>query len=346
VSELTTHRVESWRVDLLTSKDSVLKALDGVTGGRVDQDVNSVIRGGGTLELDDMGQGIDWLSNRIQVWWQVGAQSWPLGVFLLASPVSSYYDGGRHWSVEMLDKLVVLDQDKVDGSYSVAAGSVVTSVVKALIESAGENAGSLTGSTLTAPAGMVWEAGTSKLRIINDLLASINYFSLHCDGHGRFLAEPYVRPQDRATSWDFSAGAQAVHSAEFTRDEDLAAVPNKVVLVSVASGSAPALISTTTNTNPSSPFSYTRRGRWVVYTETNVEASSQAVLDALASRKLADLSSSSASISLSCAALPLELNNAVGFHTGGVSSRGVVQSTSLNLEVGAQMEIRVREVAL
>jgi len=340
------HRVESWWVDLLNPDDVLLGRLDGVTGGQIDQSVGATISGGGKIEVDDVGQGVDWLTIRVRPWWSVaGAEPWPLGVFLASAPTALHTETGRAWSVELLDKLVILDQDAVDGSYSLPAGTVVTTAVKAVIASAGETATAITDSDETLTAGMVWPAGTSKLRIVNDLLAAINYFSLRCDGFGRYVAAPYIRPQDRPVARAFAEGARAIHEAAFTRDQDLAAIPNKVVLVATATGDTESLVAVATNTDPASPFSYPSRDRWIVHTEEGVEATSQGVLDALAARRLADLSSVTATLDIAHAAVPLDLNDSVTLTSGGVAARGVVQKMSLGLAVGALMRTTVREVA-
>ena len=566
MTDLTTHRVESWRVDLLSEDDSPIGVLDGCLGGEIEQNVNAIISGGGTLRMRDVGQDVDWLRARLQVWWRIGEESlapvtlstlgpvlrtnlipdpratrlwassgvthevtggpdgvstwakythpsgpssafltvimtadsvseyaqvapgetytirahviyssmpdaraqpyvqwyrangtvisssvpsglvpgpagewhetlsivtapaeaafarvgmsvgrltgpagtyigaskwlmtdsagtavggpyfdgttpdtptlhhawtgtphastsvqrsvstvtvmerrwegdvWPLGVFLPSAPVARHDATGRGWDVELLDKLVVLDQDKTDGSYSLPAGTMVTAAVQEVIASAGETRTAITASAETLTAGMVWEAGTSKLRICNDLLAAINYFSLRCDGSGRYVAAPYQAPRNRTPAWDFAAGDRAVHSATFTRDEDLAKVPNKVVLVSSASSDVPALVSVVANLDPASRFSEFARGRWIVHTETGVEATSQAVLDALAARRLTELSSATATLEIQHAFLPLALNDVVRFNTGGVDAVGVVQKTRIPLEPGGLTTTTIREV--
>jgi hypothetical protein len=343
---LTTHRVESWRVDLLSGDEAPLGELDGVTGGQIDQNVNATISGGGSLAVVDVAQDVDWLNARVQPWWQVaGLPAWPLGVFLCSAPTAAYTATGRSWRIELLDKLSVLDQDKVDGSYSVAAGAVVTAAVRTVIESAGETAIAITDSTETLTSGMVWPAGTSKLRICNDLLAAVNYFSLRCDGWGRFTAGPYMRPTDRPVVREFVAGSSSIHLPDFTVDADLAAIPNKVVLIGVGNPDEAALVGVATNDDPASPFSRASRGRWIVSTEEGVEATSQAVIDALAARKLVDLSTVSTSIAVQHAAVPLDLNAVVRFATADVDARAAVQKISQQLKVGALMTTTVKGVA-
>lgn len=344
---LTTHRTESWHVDLLTADDVAIATLDGVTGGRIEQNVNAVISGGGTLDIVDVGQDVDWLAHRVQPWWTVeGYGSWPLGVYLFASPVASHDDTGRRWRVELLDKLAVLDQDHVDGSFSLPAGTVVTDAVRDVIASAGETATAITDSVETLAAGMVWPANTTKLRICNDLLAAINYFSVRCDGWGRYVAAPYVRPQDRPVAREFVAGARSIHLPDFTIDQDVVAIPNKVVVVSAAGPDEPALVGVATNTDPESPYSFQRRGdRWIVASEEGVEATSQTVVDAIAARRLVELSTVSATLEIEHAAVPLDLNAVVRFTSGGVDVRASVPRWGLDLAAGRLMRTTIREVA-
>ncbi|MCK9629892.1 MAG: hypothetical protein M0R37_15050 [Bacteroidales bacterium] len=337
---LLTHRVESWRVDVLARDDSPLGELTGVTGGTVEHNINRVIHGGGRLDVDDLAQVPDWLDLRVRTWWQVeGMGPWPLGTFLCSAPSEQHKATGRAWSIELLDKLTILDEDKVDGTYALPAGTVVTTAVRAVILASGETAVAITDSAETLTAAMVWEAGTSRLRIVNDLLAAINFFALRTDLHGRFVAAPYVAPGDRATVRDLTGDAIVVE--EWTRDQDLASVPNRVVLVGRGSGDTEALVGVAENTDPANRLSIPSRGRVLTHTETGVESSSQAVIDALAARKLADLSAPAATRVIEHAPVPVGLHDVVA-HEG---VRGAIQSWSLDLSVGADMRTNLREVA-
>lgn|GEM_PF-527084 len=344
---LLTHRTQSWRVDLLTPRDATVGPLAGVEGFTVEQRLGAVISGGGTLELTDVDQDIDWLSARVQPWWRASGVEWPLGVYLTASPVETWSaDGRRTWRVELLDKLAVLDEDKVDGTFSVSAGTVVTDAVRAVITSAGQTGAAVTDSVETLTAGMVWRAGTSKLRICNDLLGAVNYFSLRCDGSGRYVAEPYRPPAQRAPVWDFSPGEASIVRGEFTRDQDLTGIPNKVVLTTSGTDTVAALVGVATNTDPSSPTSYPSRGeRWIVHSEDDVEATSQAVIDALAARRLLDLSTAAATQQIDHAPVPLALNDIVTRGWPGGSVRASVQGWSLTTGGGSLMRTTLREVA-
>jgi len=319
---LTTHRVESWRVDLLTADDATVGTLDGVTGLSLDHKAGATIHGGGTLSLSDVGQGVDWLSARVMPWFTVdGYGSWPLGVYLLASPRERHSDGPTSWRVELLDKLAVLDQDAVSQSYSLPAGTVVTDAVATVIAAAGETAVAITASTETLTSGMVWEAGTTRLRIANDLLASINYWSLRCDRYGRFTASPYVRPQDRVPVRAFTPGPDAIVTPDWSKDEDLIAVPNRVIVISDGTLDVTGLVGLAENTDASSRFSEPSRGRWITVVEDH-DATSQTVADAIAARRLIELEAVSATYDIEHAMVPQDLHDVVTLTDGPASVQG------------------------
>lgn len=343
---LTGPRVEDTWIELLDAESNPLGPLDRVTAASVEQNVNATIRGGLSLSLRESDDGpLDWGTVRFRPWVRVNGMTWPLGVYLPASPSLTHDEFGRAWSVPCLDPTSVLDQDEVAATYTVPAGTVVTTEVAAIIIGAGELQLAITPSPLTTRSAMTWEPGTTKLRIVNDLLASINYFSLWADRRGRFRAEPYRRPQDRPLDATFAAGETAIHSPDWSREIDIAAVPNRVILVVDGDDENVGLVSTADNTDPNSPYSIpSRAGRVVTRPYTNVEAADQATLDALAQRYLRDASNPSAVLSVRHASVPLDPNAVVRFVSDGVDTLAVVEAYSLSLEPGALMSGTWREV--
>ncbi|MGV3564221.1 MAG: hypothetical protein ACO1ON_13165 [Nocardioides sp.] len=330
--------MESWRVDLLNAGGSPTGTLDGVLGGSVEHNINRVIHGGGRLEVDDRGV-TDWLDRRVRIWWQVeGVEPWSLGTFLCSAPTEVHTATGRSWSIELLDLLLVLDQDCVAQAYALPAGSIVTDAVRDVIAGSGPGATAITDSAETLTSAMVWPAGTSRLRIVNDLLAAINYFALRTDPLGRYTASPYIAPGDRAPVRDLTADAIVTH--DWARDQDLAAVPNRVVLIGMGEGDAEALVAVAENTDPADPLSIPARGRVVTVVEQGVEATSQGVMDGLAARRLADLSTPAATRVIEHAPMPIGLHDVVT-HDG---VRGATQAWSQDLAVGADMSRSLREV--
>lgn len=345
---LTEARSEAWRFDVLDLNDQKIGELDGVTEGKFDFSVASTIRSSGSITT--VAQGVDWLRVRIQPWYTMTAAgqtiSWPIGVFLPASPSADYGTRGGRRTVELYDKLLVLDQDRTDGTYSVPAGAVVTDVIRSILRGIGETRDAVTDSPATLRTAMVWEADTSKLQIINDLLKSINYFSLWADGYGVFQGTPYVAPTGRGIAWHLADDERGIYSPAFQVEEDNFNVPNVVYQVSTSDGDTAALRAEARNENPDSPYSYNSRGRWISKVETEVEASSQAVLNSIAQRRLAELSAVTATYTLNLALIPLDLNDAVQFtrEAEGISAVAVLQNLSISTAVGALVQATFRGV--
>lgn len=351
VDPLVGHRSEAWRWDLLTLTDAPAGMLDGVEGAQLDFSIHNTIRSGGSLTWSGS-DAPDWMRIRLQPWYTLATMdgdemSWPLGVFIPAAPKVSYTDDGASVGVELYDKLLVLDQDKVEATHTEVAGAVVTERIRALIASTGEYLIAVedSGETLSAP--MVWEAGTSKLAIINDLLDAINYFSLWCDGYGTYRADPYTAPTSRPLAREFLDDEHSIYAPDFTHDRDDFNVPNKLVLVARSDGETEALISTATNVDPASPYSYPSRGRWLTHVETDVEATSQAVLDGIASRRLAEKAQVASTFDIEHALIPLDLNALVAFRRSpaGIHAHAVVQKMSIDTATGALVATTLREVS-
>src|SRR5690606_16933864 len=159
------------------------------------------------------------------------------GTFLLEKASEEWEDTGRVWKLSLLDRTTVPSQDVVDQSYAVAAGTNILQEVRSILASCGEYISIDESVSLATRSGMVWEAGTSKLHIINDLLDAAGYTSLWLDGWGNFQTTPRVLPADRSIEYELLAGvprelvdgSRAIYSSDWTRERDSFGVPNKVI---------------------------------------------------------------------------------------------------------------------
>ena len=325
------HRVLSFRYELLDRWENLTGLVRTAPyGGSLSWSAQASIKSGGTLPVIDPGGGIDWVHSRIRPVAVLSSASTadtlevPLGVYLPAAPDESWSDEGRRWDVDLLDKAVILDQDvPVDAAgnataYTAPAGSNVVALVAGLIQSTGEATPALSPAPDTLTSALVFEPGTTKLKIINELLDAANFFSLWTDGAGQFRVTKYRAPQDRGTVYDllapFSRGPRSLMAPDWTRERDVYTVPNRYVVVSQGDGDAEGLVATATNTDPASPFSYPSRGRWVTQVEEGVEATSLASLQAYADRKLLAASGASSKMEVHHAYLPdLLINSTVRF---------------------------------
>lgn len=348
IDVLNGNRVERYRFELLDGDDNYKADLVAVLSGSIEKSIYNTIRSGGTLEIVDDGT-INFYNDRVRVYYGLlfnGA--WvesPLGVFLLTTPGQRVDGKTITRSVQMYDKLLVLDQDAVSASYSIAAGGVVTDAVAAVIQGAGETKTNITPSSETLPAAKTWPAGTTRLRIVNDLLSSINYFSLWADGNGYYRAEPYVAPASRPVSWAFEDNDKGLYLPDFEIDVDLFNAPNKIICV-VSNPEQGEMTAVATNEDASSPFSYQSRGRWISRVET-VDATSQGVLQSTADRLLKESLQTTETIMYDHAFLPqIELNDAVKFVNSltDTNAKYTVVKQSLKLAPGSLVKSEIRRV--
>lgn len=352
---LTGHRREAFRWDVLDAvTEAFLFHLDGVDPmrGEFEFSIFNTIKGGGSFTYVGK-EKIDWDHVLIQPWYSLegplGSTSWPLGVFIPSTPGVAYSGTGTEVNVELYDQLLTLSEDKINGTYSIPAGAIVTDVIQGLITVSAQTTNVLvepSADTLRNP--MVWTADTTTLQVVNDLLDTINYFSLYCDGQGTFRGEPYVKPADRPVEWEFADDEFSIYEPEFSVNYDAFAVPNEYILVSMGSDEVEGLTSRATDTDPDSKFSYqARNNRWISRTEEGIEVSDQAILDDMAERKLKSAQQASTTVDFTHAPLNLGMNEAVTFRRDleGIDLRAVVQRYTVSTELGVGMKTTILEVS-
>ncbi|WP_136191975.1 hypothetical protein [Actinomyces procaprae] len=346
---LTGHRQSWWEVVLADRHGREVRPVDGVTGGQVDLSASTTLRASGTLTLTDRAQGIDWLSDRVHVYEHVRDRhgrvvSWPLGEYLLSAPTRSYTGAGSSWDVELSSPLLVLSEDALPETLTVPAGTVVTDWVSAQVSAAGERP-AIEPAAATLASALVFEAGTTLLTALNEVLSAANYWALSPAPDGTLASSPYRLPADRPLAWELAEGDRAVHSATWTRDLDTAGTPNRVVCVAQGGGEdEPEMTATATNTSPDSPYSHQARGRWITHVETGVEATSQAALDAIAARRLAELTATTGRIKASCLPLPIWPRERVTWDTAGHRTSATIASVSVPMEPTALATIELEEI--
>ena len=341
---LSTHRQGGYRVTLLDAGDRVVRRLDGVTGGSITLSNSTRLRASGSLNLTQACGDIDWMTQRVHIEYKTNGTSWGLGVFLLSAPTRSYSEMGSTWSVDLSSPLAVPDADCVDSTFTVKAGTNLVGKVADILYETGLERLSITPSSAVTSSDMIYDPGKSKLTVVNELLAAAGYWSAHPDGAGQIHLDPYTRPAARGVAYDFREGGRAIHLPEWEREQDMAAVPNKVVFISQGSADKPALVGVAVNDDPTSPYSYPSRGRWIVETRTGVEAADQESITAQARRRLIEVSTPSASITLQHMPVPIQPNQVVGFTSQGHTAKGVVKEIEYTLDPTALVKTKLLEV--
>lgn len=324
-------RKPAYTFTLLDSLDRPLRDLDTVKSWSIELNANTRLGASGSLELLH-GHGVDFQKHRVKISYNPGvegADGWDLGVFLFAEPSLEHEATHSTMSVKLISKLAVVDEDSTVQSYSVAKGQNLVQEAAKLLRSIGETRMSVQDSDLTARESIQFSAGESILTVVNELLDAAGYWSLTTDGSGAYRLEPYVLPSARPIVWEFQAGELAVHAPQWSRDQDISSVPNRVVCRTSGEDETPALVGIAENTNRESPFSYQARGRWVtrVY---DVEAAGQAEINQLAQRRLIQAGYPVGTISIKHAPIPVFPREAVRFTSGGVSAVATAAKMSIS----------------
>lgn len=338
---LTGHRTETFRVELLTRTEASLGDLDGITGGTLKWNANARLPGGGEIDIDvaSSGKEINLSSDRVRVWWNIGEQEWPLGVYVLAAPKTQYGATNLSRTITLIDKLTVIADDCLLATLQVPAGANVVEAVVAQIQATGETRIAATASAKVLSNAMAWEPGTSRLQVINDLLAAAGYWSLWTDARGLYRVDPYTTPANRPVVWTFAEGATAIHSPDWEYELALWDATNTVVMVSQADDDEIPWTAYAVDDNPASPTSTVSMGRVLnPIVEENVEAVSLADLQAQATRKLIDNSNVVGRLSVAHAAVPVWYNEGVMFKSQGMDTKATIINMSLRLQPGALVQ--------
>lgn len=291
----TTHRYELLEHDPATGIDNLIGFLDGVqSGGSLTWNASQPVKKSGNLRVADLPTAaagliriadVDIVTTRIRPVRVIdGLPEMPLSIYVVTASPEQWSGTGRVYAVEMHDKSTVLAQDSFDETFTAPDDVPVLTIVKQIVESSGEridvDASDL--RTLTSP--KVYGPDSSKLGIINDLLAAVGYRSLFVDGTGAFRTVLADRPATRSVRYsmlndaegqklirELTDGDESIYSPDWTRDRNVYKVPNRIKAVQRTTGDLEPLTGIATNENPDSPFSQPRRGRWIVHTEMNVE---------------------------------------------------------------------------
>lgn len=341
-------RTIAFRYDRMNELNQKIEDLDGVMSGSVENNYLADIKRTAKFQFD-LGVNMDWGKDRIRPWFRLlmpdgGWAEWPLGIFLPTSPTRQIRGAGGTREIEAYDQLLVLRDDKVESRYVIPTLSNYVEEIRLLLESSGVTTINISASTASLPTAREWEPGTSKLRIVNDLLGAINYTSLSFDAFGAAVAQPYSSPEGRPTGVTYEANERSLLEPDISHTIDYFEIPNKWVLV--MSEPEVSFSSTYTNTNPNSPTSTVSRGRTITHFEA-VEASDQTALDELAARMAFEASQVFETIEFSSALMPhhgdgdiVELKHSAS----GISARYTEHTWSLELSAGSSMKHSLRRV--
>lgn len=324
-------REPRWVFTHLNKHDEPLGELAGVRGGGIKIQPLTVLGTSGDMILDDLGQDINFLTDRVRCEYDPGTgERWAFGTFMMRTSKKQHYDTHASYDVQLISKLQTLVEKELDLGYTIPAGKNIVEAIVELIEGAGESRIAATESNAVLANPLTFTDETV-LEAVNKLAEAANFWAPWVDGLGQFRVEPYSDPADRAIVYEFVEGAAAVHFPEWGREQDLASVPNVVKVRRLGSDSEPGLQGVAVNSDPESPFSTVSRG-FEVTRSYEAEAADQATLNNLAKRYLLLNQSPVAKIEVTHAVLPLEQNQRVRFVDKGYDRTATIRNMSFTFD--------------
>ena len=132
-----------------------------------------------------------------------------------------------------------------------------------------------------------WEIGTSKIKIVNDLLQGINYNPLHFDEHGVGICNPHIDIFEREIDFTYFADEQSIIVDGISFASDKYDIPNKWIRYT-ENAEVSYLVSEYVNDSPENPYSTVSRGRTIVDAEAVEDIADQTTLDAYVARIAAE----------------------------------------------------------
>lgn len=353
---------------LTTPAGQDIGLLDGVESGSVTLSATSRLRASGQLSLTETAQEIDWFNMHARVdYVPVGMEGWPVATFVMSSPTRSVNDHRVTRDVELLSTLAYLDRMSTDRIEQVENDHLTDgrwSLIKRYAAKAKNlrigftkfgDYGFVGGPSLINEA-IAYDVGTNILTMLNDCARLVGWGALTPDPYGVITGGPYIRPSRRPVSYVFREGDTAIHSADWTIDRDLFAVPNVVVCVGTPgsddtkrgedryyAGPSPAVVGVARNDRKDDPLSTVNRGE-VVHVETGVKVTSQSAIDQWAARVLAEKSMPAATLVIEHLPVNIRPGDVVEFVSQGQRLRGTVQKMEIPLSPTALVKTEIKEI--
>jgi len=239
--------------------------------------------------------------------------------------------------------LLTLQQDTIETSLTIPAGTVAVSEAASLCAALGLPVVA-SPSVKTLGSDVSFDAGTTYLKIVNHLLGYAGFWSVLVDGWGRVVMSPYQSPDERAVSWEFVAGENCIFLPSVELASDSFKVPNKCVLV--CSNADTTLAGSYTNDDPASPFSTVSRGRTITMTETVNDAEDVDDLNGRARARLQSATAATETVKVQHAYAPVTTSDVVRLRWDGrnVDLEGAIQAQEIALVPSALVTTEAKRI--
>ena len=271
-----------------------------------------------------------------------------LGLFLPSS-VEEITDGPDHYlQVEAFDRCWQVQDSHLENLLHIDAGTGYMQAIEARLAEAGIALVSASESAAVLPEDREWNVGTSRLTIINELLAEINYSSLWFDSEGLAVLEPAAVPSAGNIRHRIrSENAESLLRPAMQKAVDIYRTPNVFIAVCSNPDKSGAMRAVSVNDNPQSPLSTIRRGRRISTVINVPNIADAAELQACADRARNESLVTGEKIGITTGLLPgFGVNDVIGIDSGDLFAVAIDRAWTMTLTVGGEMQHTLEKVVI
>lgn len=358
-------RDEQYRFELVAN-DASQKSLGwvrGVQDCRLEWSIHAAIRGTGSVNF--------WTPEKVE-WprfllrpWQItrvrGVERGTLlGTYLMSAGAGHHGETGVETPVELSDMTAVLAERDITSTVYAPKGSVATAWVRQFLRSLGFVRLRIPHDDFTLPTDMTWDpAATDRstvLRVVNDVLDVAGHFAISASPNGYLQTTKYTPPGSRYPVFNLSDDP-TVRRHRYTGgvqvERSVYGKPNHWLYFSrpqEADSDAPPpppLRAERINDDPEHPNSTVFTGMRKTERLTDVEAATQAALDAVIDRAKAEAMADQRTFHVDARFIPVTEHEVVELrNANGIQTHATVSARSLDCVAGSPLKLTLREVKL
>lgn len=334
--------IEFVLVDHITKEEK--EHLGYANGGSISYNLNTALKVSGSFRLDGIDDiGDDLIRIYVDAKDAHGTQiRYPLATLYAATPKRTLTSSRISSEVEGYSTLLRLEDERYKESLTIAKHTPIMQMVESLVTSSNMELihNETNAQTQTQ---LKFDAGTSKLEVINELLSIAGFASLRVNGYGDALALRQNDPEKAPISHTFKDDGASILYSNIGHEKDWYSTPNVVICTSTSQDSL--LVSVPArNDDPNDAYSTVSRGREIVRVEEYSDISSQETLNAKAELLLRTSSTRLEALEIEHGYIPIIPGDVVAIDIQSANLKGTytVQTMEVHLSQALKTSTRLR----
>lgn len=336
-----TGKIEFVRVSDGTKEE--IGILGQVVSGSLDLNLNTALKVSGEFVIDEMDDlGDDLVRIYLDATDSNGEHiRLALATLYVATPERNIKGARVTKEFEAYSTLIRLRDECVKQSYTIPKGTNAIKMALELCRSCRLEVNHAE-SSFTTTTQTVYEAGTSKLKIVNELLAFAGYQSANVNGYGNVT---FVKQSDVTKSqpvYTFSDDETSILYSNIKDSRDWYSTPNVVICTSTSQDKT--MAATAVNNNPKDPYSTVSRKREIARVEEISDIPDYKALQAKADLLLQTSSLRMQHVEFASGFVPINVGDviALDIQSANLDGKYSVQSMSIDLTQALKTQTKVR----